>query len=107
MSVTPWLADAWTQLAARRAAARFPHAVLVAGPAGLGKREFVATLVASLLCTAPGAEGRPCGGCRGCAWVAAGAAGGFRRSAMICSDSHFSSQSEILRRTIDLGCVAA
>lgn len=72
MSVTPWLADAWTQLAARRAAARFPHAVLVAGPAGLGKREFVAALVASLLCTKPGADGRPCGGCRGCAWVAAG-----------------------------------
>ena len=59
MSVTPWLADAWTQLAARRAAARFPHAVLVAGPAGLGKREFVAALAASLLCTTPGVDGRP------------------------------------------------
>lgn len=72
MSITPWLAEAWAQLAARRAATRFPHAVLVAGPAGLGKRDFVAALAASLLCTEPGADGRPCTRCRGCAWVAAG-----------------------------------
>lgn len=72
MSVTPWLAEAWAQLAARRAAARFPHAVLVAGPAGLGKRDFVAMLAASLLCSAPDAAGRACGRCRGCAWLAAG-----------------------------------
>lgn len=72
MSIAPWLADAWTQLAARRAAQRFPHAVLVAGPAGLGKREFVTALAATLLCTSPRADGHACGSCRGCTWMAAG-----------------------------------
>lgn len=72
MSIAPWLAESWSQLAARRGAGRFPHAVLVAGPAGLGKRAFVAALAASLLCTAPGADGHACGRCRGCAWAAAG-----------------------------------
>ena len=91
MSVTPWLADAWTQLAARRAAARFPHAVLVAGPAGLGKREFVAALAAALLCTAPGADGLPCGRCRGCAVGRGGLASGPGRdhlSACATTASH-------------------
>ena len=72
MNIAPWLAESWSQLAARRVAGRFPHAVLVAGPAGLGKRDFVAALAASLLCTAPAADGHACGRCRGCTWAAAG-----------------------------------
>jgi DNA polymerase-3 subunit delta' len=71
MSIAPWLAEAWTQLAARRTANRFPHAVLLAGPAGLGKREFASDLVAALLCRAPLASGLACGGCKACVLVAA------------------------------------
>jgi DNA polymerase-3 subunit delta' len=72
MSIAPWLADAWMQLVARRAAKRFPHAVLVAGPAGLGKREFVAALASALLCSAPRGDGHACGHCRDCIWMTAG-----------------------------------
>jgi DNA polymerase III subunit delta' len=51
-------------LAARIAQQRMPHGVLVSGPAGLGKRAFVAALAASLLCTARGADAHACGACR-------------------------------------------
>jgi DNA polymerase-3 subunit delta' len=68
----PWIASAWALWSRRLTDGRVPHAVLVAGPAGLGKRELVARMVGSLLCTAPDAERRACGRCRGCHLLAAG-----------------------------------
>ena len=66
MSLQPWLASTWDGLCARIAAQRFPHALLVVGPSGLGKRDLVSALVARLLCPTPRADGRACGLCRGC-----------------------------------------
>jgi DNA polymerase-3 subunit delta' len=68
----PWAAGAWTLWARRLADGRVPHAVLLAGPAGLGKRELAADLVGSLFCATPAADRRPCGQCRGCLLLAAG-----------------------------------
>lgn len=49
--------------------ATVPHAVLITGPASVGKRSLALDLAAALLCTAaPGAE-RPCRLCRGCRMV--------------------------------------
>lgn len=70
--IAPWLAQAWQSLAARIAAGTLPHAILLAGPAGLGKRELAAALEASLLCERRAGDGHACGACRGCRLVRAG-----------------------------------
>ncbi len=50
-----------------------PHAVLLVGPAGIGKTTLALDLAAGLLCTADDVDARPCGACRACRLVAAGA----------------------------------
>jgi DNA polymerase III subunit delta' len=70
--IAPWLAPAWQALAARTAAGTLPHAILLAGPAGLGKRDFATALEAALLCERRGDDGHACGACRGCRLVRAG-----------------------------------
>jgi len=47
---------------------RAPHAVLLTGPAGVGKTTLALDLAAGLLCTAAPAE-RPCRSCRACRLV--------------------------------------
>jgi DNA polymerase-3 subunit delta' len=43
-----------------------PHAVLLVGPAGIGKTTLALDLAAGLLCTDDEIERRPCGACRAC-----------------------------------------
>ncbi len=62
----PWHEDNWRRLRSARDSQRLPHALLLRGPAGLGKQRFAERLAASLLCLSPGADGEPCGECRGC-----------------------------------------
>lgn len=50
-----------------------PHAVMLVGPASSGKTTLGHDLAAALLCGAPAVADRPCGDCRGCRLVAAGA----------------------------------
>lgn len=66
----PWLSPLWTRLLGMRQ--RLPHAVLLAGPLGVGKRELARSWAQSLLCERPGADGEACGECEGCHWFAAG-----------------------------------
>lgn len=68
----PWHREQWTGLNLRREAGRLPHALLFAGPAGVGKLHAARLLAASLLCEAPGAGMLPCGECRACRQVGAG-----------------------------------
>ncbi len=49
-----------------------PHAILVAGPASVGKTTLARDLAAALLCTAGAAEPVPCGRCGACLRVASG-----------------------------------
>ncbi len=49
-----------------------PHAVLLVGPAGVGKTTLAMDLAAGLLCTADDPADRPCGSCRACRLVASG-----------------------------------
>lgn len=66
-----WCAPAWNVLAARAANGTLPHALLVCGPAGLGKRALVEAFVRARLCVSP-RDGRACGECRTCRLLAAG-----------------------------------
>lgn len=61
----PWHSELWARLHALRTAGRLPHALLFAGPAGIGKRAFARRLGRMLLCTA-GPERAPCGECASC-----------------------------------------
>jgi len=69
----PWQQRIYAQAAAAIDGARLGHALLFAGPAQLGKRAVAERLAQRLLCTARGADGEPCGGCRSCHLTANGA----------------------------------
>ena len=64
MSVFPWQEEDWSALQNR--ITRLPHALLFTGPAGMGKRHFVETLAARLLCESPTASGFACDACTAC-----------------------------------------
>ena len=66
----PWQHATLRRLYARRA--RWPHAMLLQGPEGIGKRNFAHALARALLCEASRPSGEPCGTCPGCRYVAAG-----------------------------------
>ena len=74
----PWHAAAWQRLAEQRAAGRLPHALLLQGPAGVGKAGFGAFFARSVLCAEPDAAGVACGQCRSCVQFAAGSHPDFR-----------------------------
>lgn len=71
MNAMPWHAEPWLQLRRRRERDAMPHALLLAGPAGLGKRQFLDRLQRALLCDTP-ADYEACGHCRSCLLYAAG-----------------------------------
>jgi len=60
----PWQQTLWRQVACARE--RLPHAWLLHGARGTGKRHFMRALAQALLCEAPDASGLPCGQCVGC-----------------------------------------
>jgi DNA polymerase-3 subunit delta' len=67
----PWQQDQWARLQRQRDGGQLPHALLLAGPAGVGKRRFATALGAGLLCQAP-RDGVACGQCRTCGLLTAG-----------------------------------
>jgi DNA polymerase-3 subunit delta' len=69
----PWQELCWESISRARYVGRLPHALLVTGPAGVGKRLLVALIGNSLLCSRPGERGLACGQCRECELLAAGA----------------------------------
>jgi len=72
VSLAPWHAEPWSKLIARRAQDRLPHALLLCGAEGLGKRVFADAFATTLLCKRPRDDGTACGECRECHLVAAG-----------------------------------
>lgn len=74
----PWHRAVWRQCQQRLASGRLPHALLLTGPAGLGKRVFASRLAGALLCETPNAEGDACGQCQGCRLFQAGSHPDFR-----------------------------
>jgi len=76
-SIYPWQAYTWKQLLGLRA--KLPQALLIHGPAGIGKQALAEVFTQILLCEASGALQAPCGGCEGCRWFLAGSHPDFRR----------------------------
>lgn len=70
--IYPWHHFHWHSLMTSRAEERMPHALLLAGPAGMGKRAFASGLVQALSCEEPREEGQGCGACSGCRLLRAG-----------------------------------
>lgn len=62
----PWLMPLWQRAFSQ--GVRLPHAILLAGAPGSGKRLFAEKLAQSLLCTARDAQGFGCGVCGSCNW---------------------------------------
>lgn len=65
--IYPWLESSWRTVLAQRE--RTHHALLVHGPAGIGKSEFAVELTRAWLCESPAADGAACGRCASCRWI--------------------------------------
>ncbi len=75
MSTHPWNQGHWARLTLDRE--RLPHALLLHGPKGIGKRQLALDLAQWLLCDAPGRDGA-CGHCGACGWFVQGNHPDFR-----------------------------
>ena len=56
IEMLPWHAGARERLESAIAGERLPHALLLQGPAGVGKEQFAAALAAALVCTGRGSR---------------------------------------------------
>ncbi len=77
MNLYSWQLDLWQQLW-QAGAERVPHAVLLCGPVGIGKRAFASVLAQSLLCKRTRADHLPCGDCDSCRYFGLSAHPDFR-----------------------------
>ncbi|MDO8862329.1 DNA polymerase III subunit delta' [Haliea sp. E1-2-M8] len=73
----PWQSGAWNRLQEQLTAGQLPHALLLAGPADIGKARLALALARLLLCHRP-AAGHNCGDCPGCRFSQSGSHGDFR-----------------------------
>ena len=69
--IYPWLERLSAEFAERLRGGRMAHAMLLSGPAGLGKVELAREFLASLLCLEEAWP--PCGTCRSCQLLRSGA----------------------------------
>lgn len=61
----PWQSEQWQQLVDMHQQGRFPHALMLAGPQGVGKLHFAQAFARWIMCASPkGASA--CGNCRSC-----------------------------------------
>lgn len=72
LALLPWQQVQWQSVQAAVRSHRLGHALLIQGPAGIGKRRFADLLAASVLCAEPGPDGLPCGVCEECRLLAGG-----------------------------------
>jgi DNA polymerase-3 subunit delta' len=75
--ILPWQHANWSQLLRQYESGKLPHAILLAGPAGIGKSQLTVALARLLLCSAP-TGGLNCGHCSACNLSASGSHGDFR-----------------------------
>jgi len=73
LTAFPWQVEIWELFARRWRAGTVPHAMLIGGAIGLGKRDLAWRLAASLLCRTERAHADACGRCPGCRQFTIGA----------------------------------
>ncbi|WP_026180160.1 DNA polymerase III subunit delta' [Hahella ganghwensis] len=66
----PWFNDQWSSWLKQNRQDSFPNAILLTGPAGIGKLELARRLSCLLVCDRPDPE--PCGECKSCRLLEAG-----------------------------------
>ncbi len=66
MTLAPWQQETYARAVQALDAGKLGHALLFAGPPGLGKHEVAEALALRLLCQQPLGNGHACGGCRSC-----------------------------------------
>ena len=66
LNLLPWHQPQWQQVALSRKNNRLPHALLLAGPYGIGLKDFAEVMAASLFCRSPLENYLPCGACKSC-----------------------------------------
>ncbi|HEX9182754.1 MAG TPA: DNA polymerase III subunit delta' [Burkholderiales bacterium] len=76
VNIYPWQISAWERLVGQ--GERLHHALLIHGPAGIGKLALAERFAQFLLCESEGAT-KPCGACDGCRWFVAGSHPDLRR----------------------------
>lgn len=80
INIYEWQKPLWQQLFAD--VESLPHAMLLAGPEGLGKLAFAQSMAARLLCeqggSVKGQMGMACGRCNSCSWLVSGNHPDFR-----------------------------
>ena len=76
MNCFAWQTNQWRRLTGDRE--KLAHALLLAGPPGVGKWHFAQALAAHLLCEGRHPDAAACGICNSCAWLAAGSHPDFR-----------------------------
>ena len=69
-ALPPWQEGVAAEALAGRAS--WPHALLIAGPRGVGKHALALHFAQALLCETPQRNGAPCGQCPGCRYAIAG-----------------------------------
>lgn len=69
--VYPWQQAVWQHLTDYIQQQRVPQAVLVTGPAGIGKHHLTEIFARALMCHAPLSDYAPCGSCQSCKLFAA------------------------------------
>jgi DNA polymerase-3 subunit delta' len=75
----PWQQAVLDSALAAHAEQRLGHALLLIGPAQMGKVDVALALAQRLLCKTPGADNLACGRCRSCQLFAAETHGDFKR----------------------------
>ena len=68
----PWQQTVWQHIVDRVEQQRMPHAVLLTGVAGLGKKQLAVKMAESLLCLAADKQFNACGVCHSCQLMQAG-----------------------------------
>jgi DNA polymerase-3 subunit delta' len=75
--IYPWQTSVWEQLQSQ--SDRLHHALLIHGPAGIGKLMLAEQFAQLLLCESSPGVPKPCGACDGCRWYIAGSHPDLRR----------------------------
>lgn len=76
---SPWQQRVYDAALTAHGEGRLAHALLLVGPARMGKLSVAEALAQRLLCSQPGPDQHACGHCRACQLLAAGTHGDYRR----------------------------